>query len=346
MNADITQRIDFLEYEKFLKKNYESTFYQSLKHLEFLREVLNSEPFFITVRENNNLTGVLPFFEKNSSLGKVINSLPFFGSYGGFVSDKFSVRKKILETLNNYNIENDILSSVIIENPFTNYHEIYEEYYKFNLKESRRIQCIDLEEKNEEIIWNSFEQRVRRAVRKAQKNNVKVQKLIPNEEGVSNFFQMHKKEMEAKNGRVKPPEFFKHLKNSFTPNENYDIFCASINDKDIAYLLVFYFNLYTEYYMPAYDSDFKSTQVTSALLWESIKTSLDKKIKYYNFGGTWKNQPELYLYKRGWAAEECDYNYYIFGNLERAQKAGLKEIKKNYPYFYVFSYEQIQNSES
>jgi len=117
--------------------------------------------------------------------------------------------------LNNYNIENDVLSSVIIENPFTNYRKTYEEYYKFNLKENRRIQCIDLKEKSEEIIWNSFEQRVRRAVRKAAKNNVQVQKLIPDEEGMSNFLQMHKKEMESKNGRVKPPEFFQTFKKFF-----------------------------------------------------------------------------------------------------------------------------------
>lgn len=343
MNADITQRMDFLEYEEFLKKNAESSFYHSLKYLEFLKEVLNSKPFFITVRENNNLTGVLPFFEKNSSLGKVINSLPFFGSYGGFVSNELSVQKKILKTLNDFNIENDTLSSVIIQNPFSTYNKIYKEHYKFNLVENRRVQCIDLEKKDEESIWNSFEQRVRRAVRKAKKNNVKVQKLIPNEEGMSNFFQMHKKEMESKNGRIKPPEFFKHLKNSFIPNENYDIFCASIDEKDIAYLLVFYFNLNVEYYMPAYDSNFKHLQATSLLLWESIKTAIKKKIRYYNFGGTLKNQPELYLYKRGWSAAEFGYNYYIFGNLEKAKKAGLEEIKKNYPYFYVFSYEQIQN---
>lgn len=346
MYAEIIDNLDYDEYDYFIRNNDEGTFYHSFKHLEFLKEVLDSRPFFITVRENNNLIGVLPFFEKKSSYGKVINSLPFFGSYGGFVSNELSVQKKILETLNNYNMENDVLSSVIIENPFTNYRKIYDEYYKFNLKENRRVQCIDLKEKCKEIIWNSFEQRVRRAVRKAEKNNVQVQKLIPDEEGLSNFLQMHKKEMESKNGRVKPPEFFKHLKNSFSPNKNYDIFCASIDGKDIAYLLVFYFNYYTEYYMPAYNSDFKNLQATSALLWESIKTSIDKKMKYYNFGGTWKNQPELYLYKRGWAADERGYNYYISGNLDRAQKAGLEEIKKNYSYFYVFSYEQIQNSES
>jgi len=94
MYAEIIDNLDYDEYDYFIRNNDEGTFYHSFKHLEFLKEVLDSRPFFITVRENNNLIGVLPFFEKKSSYGKVINSLPFFGSYGGFVSNELSVQKK------------------------------------------------------------------------------------------------------------------------------------------------------------------------------------------------------------------------------------------------------------
>ena len=44
----------------------------------------------------------------------------------------------------------------------------------------------------------------------------------------------------------------------------------------------------------------KKSQSTSLLIWESIQASLRKKISYYNFGGTWPNQSELYLFKPDW----------------------------------------------
>jgi len=342
MYIEITNKIDYSEYEDFLKKENEATFYHSYKHLEFLKDVIKSNPLFVVVYENKLLKGVLPFFEKKSEFGIVINSLPFFGSYGGFVSSDFLVQKKILEKLNEYNHENDILSSVIIVSPFTKYCNMYEKYYNYNQKENRRIQCVILNN-DVDVVWNSFEQRVRRSVRKATKNNVTVEKVIPDKEGMKNFYALHKEEMEKKNGRVKPAEFFKHLSESFIPHEQYDIFCAKKDTTDIAYLLVFYFNQFTEYYMPAYDSNFKHLQATSLLIWESLKTSIQKNIQYYNFGGTWQNQPELYLYKRGWAADEYSYNYYIFGDIERARHIGLTNIKKNFENFYVFSYDKISN---
>jgi len=62
---------------------------------------------------------------------------------------------------------------------------------------------------------------------------------------------------------------------------------------------------------------------------------------YYNFGGTWKDQTELYMFKRGWNSTDFSYPYYIFGDLERAKSIGIDEIKKHYNAFYVFSYNDI-----
>jgi len=337
---DIEKKIDLQEYETLLTTT-QSTFYHSLNHLNFLSDMLDNSPNFITLRKNKSLLGVLPFFVKKSVDGNVINSLPFFGSYGGIVCDSSENQKQILEELNNINIENDVLSSVIIESPFSKKNEAYQKYYKHNFKEERLCQCIVLDN-NEEELWAKFEQRVRRAVRKSQKNNLIVKTVNPDDDVLKNFFQMHKKEMESKKGKPKPEKFFNFVKKNFSNNKEYDIFCAEKDGQSIAYLLTFYSFPYVEYYMPAYDSTFKHLQGTSLLIWESIKSSIKKKMQYYNFGGTWKTQSELYLYKRGWNSRDFFYNYYIFGDLERGQKIGLEKIKQNYPFFYVFSYSDLE----
>lgn len=342
MQTDIEEKIDFDEYSDFLKTSRDSTFYHSAKHLSFLAEILNSKPNFITVRENNKLIGVMPFFVKESIYGKVINSLPFFGSYGGFISENSESQKQILEQMNIFNKKNDVLSSVIIAAPFTQNNQIYEKYYCFHIKESRLVQCLVIENKTETSVWKEFEQRVRRAIRKSAQYHIEIIKAELDKNNMLNFYQMHKRDMEAKKGRPKPFEFFTSLKNNFFQGEDYDIFLAKKDDKEIAYLLVFYSYPFTEYYMPAYDSELKHMQGPSLLIWESIKTSIRKKMNYYNFGGTWKNQDELYLFKRGWNATDFPYNYYIYGDLARARKIGLNEIKNQYQNFYVFSYDDIQ----
>ena len=170
MNAEIIQNIDYLEYGNFIKNNF-SSFYHSVNHILFLKDLLKIKPYFIQIKEKNEIIGLMPFFMKKSKHGIVINSLPFFGSYGGIVN-KNDCTKLILNELNNFNLENDILSSVIIPNPLLQNESMYEKHYSYNIKDPRLIQCLELNNKSETELWSSFEQRVRRAVRKSQKLNM------------------------------------------------------------------------------------------------------------------------------------------------------------------------------
>lgn len=339
MNSEIVQNIDYLEYEDFVKNNF-SSFYHSKNHIFFLKDLLKIEPHFIQVKEKNEIIGLMPFFLKKSKHGTVINSLPFFGSYGGIIY-KNDCTKLILDELNNFNLENDILSSVIIPNPFFQDESMYENHYSYKFKDHRLIQCLELNNKSESELWDSVEQRVRRAVRKSQKLNITVTNPELTDEVIDEFYKMHVTEMQSKGGKIKPNNFFQKIKEHFTIHQDYEIFCAKNNEKNLSYLLVFYHNNFTEYYMPAYTSESKNTQSTSLLIWNSIKSSLDHGTNFYNFGGTWKSQPELYKFKRGWNSTDFTYNYYINCDLEKIKEIGIDEISKIYEFFYIVPFKQI-----
>jgi len=340
MKTEIISDLNLLEYGEFLSKNKSSTFYHSVNHLNFLESQINSKPFFITVREQNKLIDVLPFLMKKTKFGKVVNSLPFFGSYGGLVGP-LNTSKLILESFNEFNNENDILSSVIISNPFAEVSDLYEKYFDYTYVDNRLIQCMKFDNFSKDDLWNSFEQRVRRSIRKSINLNVKIEKTSLSEDVINDFYSMHKHEIESKNGKVKPIDFFINVKNNFEIHNDYDVFCAKIDNKPISYLLVFYFNQFTEYYMPAYDPQQKNTQSTSLLIWESLQTSLSKNMSYYNFGGTWPNQPELYRFKRGWNTIDFLYNYYIFCDVEQIKSIDKSDLMKEFSNFYVAPYNQI-----
>lgn len=339
MNAEIIQNIDYVEYENFIKNNF-SSFYHSENHIKFLKDILNINPHFIQVKEKNEIIGIMPFFMKKSKYGIVLNSLPFFGSYGGIVN-KNDCTRSILDELNKFNTENDILSSVIIPNPFLQNELAYENYYLHKFKDERLIQCLNFNNRSENDLWNSFEQRVRRAVRKSEKLDITVINTELTNEVINEFYNMHITEIQFKGGKIKPMNFFQKIKEHFTIHRDYEIFCAQSNGKNLSYLLVFYHNNFAEYYMPAYTSESKNTQSTSLLIWNSIKSSLSRGIDYFNFGGTWKNQPELYKFKRGWNSTDFKYNYYINCNVDKIKEIGIDEISKFFEYFYIIPYDKI-----
>ena len=340
MEIEIEKTVENEEYEQFLKKNTNVTFFHSKKHLNFLSNILELEPKFIVARKQKEITGIIPFFIKKSVHGNVINSLPFFGSHGGIISEDHEIMKPMLEFLNNFNKENDVLSSVMITNPFTKDNIPYEKFYNFNFKETRLAQCTILQNENKDDLWMKLKKAKTTAIRKSRKNAV-VSTDVKIEDCEKDFYKMYKAGMETKSSNLKPTHFFQSIKNNFSQGKDYDIFMAEHNSEPIAYLLVFYYNKFTEYYMPSFNLKYRNLDGLSDLIWKSMEKSLDMGMHSYNFGGTLENQKTLYHFKHGWNTTDFNYNYYIFSDLDRIKHAGVSELKKHYQYFYVFSYEKI-----
>ncbi len=343
MNAEIISSIDFSEYDEFVKKSNFSTFFHSKNHIKFLESILGIKASFATVRENKELVGIMPFFEKKGEFGSIINSLPFFGSYGGPISNETKIDEKLLEKMNLVNKENDVLSSVIIDNPFYNKTDTFRKKFVFQVEENKMIQCTNLKNKSSDQIWANFEKRVRWSVRKGEKNGINIQIENENESHLKKIYELHENSMKMKGGRPKPKNLFSIILKNFESGKDYDILIATKNNNPIAYVLVFYYKNFAEYYLPVYDPEYFSLQPTSYLIWQSIKKSIENNIEYYNFGGTWKNQKELYLFKRGWDADDLYYNYYIFRDIEKIREIGIENIAKKYEYFYISPFDEIKN---
>lgn len=339
-NTFINSDIDKNDYTNFLK-NTPSTFYHTMNHLRFLEELLHLKVKFVITQEDSTIKGILPFFIKESSLGSVVNSLPFFGSYGGVLTESEYIAKDILDEFNQFIKKNNVISATIISNAFNTNKLLYEKNFSHNIIEQRRIQCINLQNLSEKDLWNSLEQRVRRSIRKSLKENLEFSKTTLTDETISNFFELHQKEMNSKGGKPKPIEFFYTVKNNFSIENDYDVFEIKKNNKPISYLLVFYHYPFVEYYMPAYDSEFKNSQSTSLLIWESLKLSIKKNYHFYNFGGTWFDQPELHRFKRGWNADDYLYDYYVKADVKKIKDIGIEKLLSDFSYFYIVPFNKI-----
>ena len=79
----------FNSYQLFLEKNKNFLWYSSLEFKSFFESYLNCESIIYIAEKQNNIIGSLPLFLSNESIyGKVINSLPFYGSNGAFLLDE------------------------------------------------------------------------------------------------------------------------------------------------------------------------------------------------------------------------------------------------------------------
>lgn len=333
------------KYDEFVNKVNARTFFHSTKFTKFLENLLGMKSKIIFCEENHEIKGVFPFFEKTGKYGKVINSNPFFGSYGGVISNNKDVEKNLIQEFNRYTNGEGILSSVIIENPF-NKIEAYREYFDYNLTDKRFTQCTVLNERTQEEVFQSFEKRVRWSIKKGLKNNIRVTIENTDPKHFERFYELHMNSIKKKGGNIKPEIFFAELLKNFQSSNDFDIFVAWKEETPIAYVLVFYYNGFSEYYMPAYDPDYLNLQSTTLLIWESIQKSITKKMNYYNFGGTWKSQKSLYLFKRGWNASEFHYDYFVKCDLEKINKISLEDLKKEYNYFYICPYDQLKNDKN
>ena len=105
------------KYQRFIKTN-ESLLYSSVEYLDLISNFLKEECKLLCVFDSNEeILGAIPFFEKEGAYGKVLNSLPFYGSNGGYIATDSIIKEQLLTAFENYVHSNDIVSATIINNP-------------------------------------------------------------------------------------------------------------------------------------------------------------------------------------------------------------------------------------
>lgn len=310
----------------FFKKIEINSIFFSLKFIEFISKITNISPFFFCYYRNNKVVAVIPFFEKkNIKYGRVINSLPFFGSMGGVYSNKDKDKQICLNLFNNYCNSEEILSSVIIPNPFNKSNFSLNKFFKSNLRDNRILQYIELDQK-----LNISQTRIRN-INKAKKLGFRV--FTTNSSKIVDKLELfHLDHMKKINGKPKPKIFFSELK-KLDKNIWKIYYSKNSSNHVIATLLVFFENQSMEYYIPACDDNYKDTQILSLLTYNSIIDSIKKNYKFYSFGFTWLHQKGVYNYKKKWGCEDKKIKYLI--KFKSKKLYNIKEIIKHYNFFYV-----------
>lgn len=311
---------------EFFKKVEINSIFFSIKFIDFISKIIKLPPNFFCLYKRNKIIALIPFFEKKDiKYGKIINSLPFFGTMGGVYSINEISKKKCLRLFNKHCLSKEIFSAVLIQNYFSNIKFKLKFFFKANMEDDRVLQFINLK-KDLKI------SRVRiRNIKKAKKLGYKVY-TSNNKNLVDKLEFFHKKHMKQINGIVKPKIFFTQLK-KLDPKLWKIYYSKNKSNKIIATLLVFLENQSIEYYIPACLEKYKNTQILSLLTYRSIIDAINNDYKIYNFGFTWLNQTGVYNFKKKWGCDEVNIKYLI--KIRKNHLKNAKEVFKKNKYFYI-----------
>lgn len=327
-------------YDGYVMGRSECMLYYSSKYKKFIKELLVCEEEYLIVLDEDGVQGILPLMYAERDGMRVYNSLPYYGSHGGIIANHLEAEQILKNAYNDIASRETTISSTIVQNPF---FENSRACIRWNYTDSRigQITAIDSNGDAEEQIMSRLESRARGSIRKAMREGVMVER---DSEQLNKLGVMHCQNMKEISGQAKSAKFFKLVPQYFIAEHDFDVYVAKKDGAVIAALLLFYFNHTVEYYVPAVEREFRSLQPMALILITAMVDASRRGYQFWNWGGTWISQDNVYYFKRQWAAEDYPYHYLTYLNHSDILSWSLSNILQAYPNFYVIPFSALSAS--
>lgn len=346
------------DYDRLICSTEQGLLYASWQYRIFLERLLGSAlPLYLVAREGGSIVGALPaFLWCSSPYGKVLNSLPFYGSNGGIVvspavAEPAAVQKALLNGFYELAANYQVVSSTIITNPLDPDYDFYEKESRYSLKDTRIGQLVHLpsdtnrKESVNDDLFALYHQKTRNAIRKAQKSGV-ICRHSDEPAVLETLAALHQDNIQAIGGLAKPWSVFDTIRSVFRYDADYRVYVAERDHRIIAALLVLFFNRTAEYFCPATLEAERVYQPMSLLIYEAMIEAVQRGLKYWNWGGTWLTQGGVYDFKKRWGTFDANYYYYTRVWDEGVLFATKDHLLREYPFFYVVPFSALKAESS
>jgi hypothetical protein len=284
----------------------------------------------------------MPIAVKKKKSITIVNSLSFYGSYGGpLIFDKDNYDEIARDILLKYvdfcsSINADIVN--FIENPLApllidNIEELGFE------KIDERIGQVTifpfLKSNIEEELMSLFHSKTRNMVRKGEKNNLRID-LRNDDASFEWLHQEHTKSIIKLGGLPKPMEVFHALRSTF--GNDCKLYIGYIDDKPVCGILLLVYAQTIEYFTPVVQEEFRESQVLSYLIYKIMSELAQVGYKQWNWGGTWISQEGVYRFKKRWGSTDFPYGYYSKKGLDKHSLPPFQQLKDDFQYYYLYKY--------
>jgi Acetyltransferase (GNAT) domain len=328
-------------WDGFLRQNPGGLVYHSSRYRDLLVDHLGCESEYLVARESGEIRGALPVMWAADEVGRVCNSLPFFGSHGSPVADGEEPERALLDAWNERITDQGTLAATMVANPFLDrqppppIHEMVDE---------RISQVTPLpDQPDPDAVLALVESSARRNVRKAERLGFTLER---DQSALDELWEIHRENLSAMGGVAKSREFFALIPRHLRGGEDFDLWVARREGEVVAGLLVLYFNRVAEYFTPAVRQDHRSDQPQALILLRAMVHAAGRGCRLWNWGGTWTSQDGVYRFKAKWGARERRYSYFVQVNEKGLLDSTPEELRRRFPHFYVAPFSNLRSTTS
>jgi FemAB-related protein (PEP-CTERM system-associated) len=283
-------------WDEYVLKHPDSTFYHQIGWKHVVEESYGHKPYYLFLRENGKIKGVLPlFFMKSLLFGKKLVSLPF-APYGGAVGEENSIKLLIEEAIK---LAKDLGVDYLEMRNATNTSNL--------LKNSLYATSILLLDQDPKIVWEQ------RLTRNKRKNVVKSQKRnlsVNFSSEINEFYEIFAINMRDLGSPIHSEVFFNNILKQFPDSAKVQI--VSLDSKPIyAAFYLFYQNTIINSWSSSIE-EYRNYYPTDFGIWTAIEYGCRNNYKYYDFGRSQEGSPNM-EFKERWGAESkiLEYQYYL-----------------------------------
>lgn len=283
-------------WDEYVLNHPESTFYHQIGWKQVVEKSYGHRPYYLLAKEDGNIKGLLPLFlMKNLLFGRKIVSVPF-APYGGVIGENKAIEDLLIKhAVNITNESNADYLELRFNTPKDTDLILNNKYMTLLLK-------LD---KEPEIVWNKFNNKVRNAVRKSIKTKLEI-----SDGQVKDFYNIYSKNLRDLGTPPHDRKFFEIVKSEF--GTEMEIIMVRHISKPIASAILLKFKNTVISGWAASDRNYSELNPNNFLYWNAIKDSCEKGYDFFDFGRS-LNDSGTYKFKKAWGAEEkqLHYEYYL-----------------------------------
>jgi len=347
VTVEVASATDRSDLEEIARADERTMIYSSPVFADFLSRALRTEVRTLLARVDGKAAGTLHYAVSSGPHGRVLNSLPWYGTHGGCTvlpGAPMEVRSSLLHRFREVTDEDGVLSSCVVLSPFEEVHrEVYVDVLRPAVTDERTgMFCPLLADEDDQMVL--MHQKTRNLVRKSLKQGLEVHD--DDSDAAWRFLrETHVENIGALGGSPKPEHHFSAMRETI-PRENRELLLATTGSTVVAALLVLKFNRTVEYFVPAVSVEHRSTQAMSRLIWEGMRRAVDAGYSWWNWGGTWKSQESLFRFKSRWGSEVLPYSYLINCSEENRRTIAREApgVFASHEYFYLYPREALDDA--
>ena len=310
--------------------------YYSTSYRDLLQDELGCEAEYLVAREGGEIRGVLPLMGSGDAGGRVLNSLPYYGSHGAPLAKSPDAEQALIEAWNERAADSGTLAATMVANPFRGEPALEPVH---DLTDERIGQVTTLPGAGPDALLGIYSKNARRDVRRAERRGVEIES---EPDRLPELWRLHEENMRAIGGQAKSERFFTQLSRHLEAGRDYEVWVAGKEGQMAGGLLVMYFGGVAEYWTPAVNADHRADEPMALIVFRAMSSAASRGCRLWNWGGTWSSQDGVYRFKSKWGADDRPYRYFVRVNDKSVLKSTPDELLERFPHFYVVPFSELR----